>query len=470
MLCVTGMETTAQQWRARVTRSVELLRATMHELRLDAMHDARAALTSLGQLPANTVVCCRPVRQGGQSLATDAARLAMLKMALAQGARWIDVEADLDAALLDSLPRERVILSWHDYRHGDAATIRSALTRAKGRTAAYKIAISVSDASQLHALLDVAPSAASAAAPTAVLLAMGPAGLLSRMRYHHFGSAWTYVAASDTQATAPGQLSLASAHALGVLRRCRVPLLALLGGPQVMHSPGPRVYGRLLANYQYLPVVTGQLHRSLSLLRRLGGVGASVTMPLKQCALRVASVTPLARQVGAANTLVWRRDGWHADNSDVAGVAHPLRHLGATRDVPLSSALILGAGGAAAAAVVALRQLDLHITIAARNREKARPLGADRVVAFGQRHQICHDLLVNATPIGGDSSPWQQKVRARVVFDMSLAAPSRLLQQGRAAGAQLIDGAQMWCAQGAVQMVQLTGVKFDAAQLREALV
>ena len=224
MLCVTGFEDNLAAWRARTVRAADC----MHELRLDALHDAAAQLSDAGALPPRTVVCCRPERQGGQYRGTESSRVSLLVRAAALGAAWIDVEADCEPGLLRLLPAQRTMLSWHDFERGDAATIRTALKRMQGRSPALKLAVTAADTADLTALLDATPDG------TAVLLAMGGAGLLSRCRYRAFGSAWSYVAADATQHTAAGQISLAQARAWRIESSQTTPLLALVGGRQVL--------------------------------------------------------------------------------------------------------------------------------------------------------------------------------------------------------------------------------------------
>jgi shikimate dehydrogenase len=308
-----------------------------------------------------------------------------------------------------------------------------------------------------------------------VLIGMGPAGRLSRTHYRAFGSPWTYVAACSEQTTAPGQLDRATALAMGLPESASWPFFALLGGAQVLSSPGPATYRRLLQRLGlelgYVPVVTRSLTATLPLLERLGLRGASVTMPLKAEALAVAAPDALAQRAAAVNTLLPGEGGWRGSNTDVAGVREPLRAAGAS-----GRALVLGAGGAARAAALACAELGMTVTLAARRPAEALRWASAAglpvtAIDWNERASSSADLLVNATPLGGERSPWPEAAPLpATVFDLALAgSPSALLAQARSAGRRCLGPEAMWCAQGAAQMSALLGRPIDAAELEELL-
>ena len=208
-------------------------------------------------------------------------------------------------------------------------------------------------------------------------------------------------------------------------------------------------------------------------MRRIYGTGASVTMPLKRDARTLGHSDDTVEHVGAANTLVWQRSGWQAFNTDVVGVQQPLTNTLAKRGLVSATtslrALVLGGGGAAAAAIAALTDLGVHTTVALRDPQKATHLPTTAVVSYAKRHDVPHDILINATPLGGDHSPWDSDIRAKIVFDMSLQPGSRLLADARAADVDTIDGLAMWCAQGAAQMSHMLGQSIDSATVRAHL-
>jgi shikimate dehydrogenase len=289
---------------------------------------------------------------------------------------------------------------------------------------------------------------------------MGAAGLISRTHYAALGSAWSYVAATAESATAPGQLDLATALAMGMPASSCAPLTGLVGGPQVMHSPGPSIYNRLFRARgdptSYLPIITRSLQRTLPLIERIGAIGLSVTMPLKGEALRFCQPDAIAREVGAVNSLR-SRSGWQGTNTDVEGIRAPLVPLCAT--LALRRAVILGAGGAARAAAIACQRLGLGLEVCARRLEVVREFGASgQPIAWDDRTRVLplrDAVLINVTPITGSDTPWPDEAAldAPVVFDTAIGSGrSRLLERARAAGAVTLDPLQMWLAQGAAQL------------------
>jgi shikimate dehydrogenase len=200
----------------------------------------------------------------------------------------------------------------------------------------------------------------------------------------------------------------------------RIPLAGVIGHP-IAHSRSPALHGFWLKRYgikgHYIPMDVGQadLAMALTSLPKLGFVGCNVTIPHKETVLALADiVTDRAALIGAANTLIFRKDGKiHADNTDGAGFIANLRQ-NAPHWLPGSGpAVLFGAGGAARAVVAALIDLGVpEIRIANRTRPRAEVLRSD----FGARLQV-YDwlqagqmfegarLVINATSLGMTGKP-----------------------------------------------------------------
>jgi shikimate dehydrogenase len=176
----------------------------------------------------------------------------------------------------------------------------------------------------------------------------------------------------------------------------RIPLAGVIGSP-VAHSRSPALHGYWLKRYgikgHYIPLDIAQsdLAEALRMLPKLGFVGVNVTIPHKETILSLADiVTDRAALIGAANTLIFRKDGRiHADNTDGAGFIANLRQY-APQWVPASGpAAVFGAGGAARAVVASLLEVGVpEIRIANRTRPRAEGLRSD----FGAR-VIVHDWV-----------------------------------------------------------------------------
>ncbi len=445
MLCITGKERRVGALAARVDAHPD----RMHELRIDALDQVDDTLWSLVARHGDRLIaCCRPPTPN---------RFQLLLRAQQAGARWLDVEDDVTD--LEPFDPTRLVLSFHDLA-GTGGDLVARARKMRQRAAVVKLAITVQDVAELMRLREVRR----AIDGEVVLIGMGAAGLLSRTHYQAFGSAWTYVASTPELATAPGQLDIATAELYGMPDSSEAPFLALVGGPQIAHSPGPQVYNRLFRQrgerYAYLALVTASLERSLPLLEELGAIGLSVTMPLKREAARL---TAGDTDLGAVNTLRRDAQGWRSTNTDVVGVREPLACAAAS-----GRAVILGSGGVARAAWRACEQLGLQPTVAARSPEKAT--FAESVVRWEARAETSWDVLINATPIGGDDTPWPTGAALpKVVFDLAIGTHSRLLDDARAAGATTLDATDMWVHQGAAQMRFILDTEVDAQDLRERL-
>jgi shikimate dehydrogenase len=200
----------------------------------------------------------------------------------------------------------------------------------------------------------------------------------------------------------------------------RIPLAGVIGSP-IAHSRSPQLHRHWLDTYgiagHYIPmeVAADDLPETLRLLPKLGFVGVNVTIPHKERVMELADlVTDRAILIGAANTLIFRKDGRiHADNTDGYGFVENLR-AGAPDWNPKSGpAAVLGAGGAARAVVASL--LDAGVPeVYLSNRTRVR---ADRLKSgFGSRVQVFDwvqagnmldyaHLAVNTTSLGMIGKP-----------------------------------------------------------------
>ncbi|MGQ0565024.1 MAG: shikimate dehydrogenase [Gemmobacter sp.] len=200
----------------------------------------------------------------------------------------------------------------------------------------------------------------------------------------------------------------------------RLPLAGVIGSP-VAHSRSPTLHGYWLRRYgikgHYVPMDVAQadLAEALRMLPKLGFVGANVTIPHKETVLGLADiVTDRAALIGAANTLVFRKDGKvYADNTDGTGFIANLRQHAPHWQPGSGPAAVLGAGGAARAAVAALIEAGVpEIRIANRTKQRAESLRAD----LGAK-VVVHDwvkagnmlegvaTVVNATALGMVGKP-----------------------------------------------------------------
>jgi shikimate dehydrogenase len=231
----------------------------------------------------------------------------------------------------------------------------------------------------------------------------------------------------------------------------------VLGWP-VAHSRSPAMMQAAgLTRYQRLPVAPELFEDTVRALGRAGFHGANVTIPHKEAALAVAtSASDAAREIGAANTLTFGEDGAiHADNTDAPGL------LAALGRAP-ASALVLGAGGSARAAVWALAGAGADVFIWNRTPARAEGLGA-RVV----REPVAAEVLVNCTSVGLDRSSSAFKdlplradglnEYATIVDLVYREGGTALIREAGLRGIATIDGLKILVNQGALSFTLWTG-------------
>jgi shikimate dehydrogenase len=200
----------------------------------------------------------------------------------------------------------------------------------------------------------------------------------------------------------------------------KIPLAGVIGSP-ISHSKSPQLHRHWLKTYgirgDYIPmdVAAQDLEQVLRTLPKAGFVGVNITIPHKEAALEIADlVTDRATLIGAANTLIFRKDGHiHADNTDGYGFLENLKHGAPDWKPAAGPATVLGAGGAARAVIASLLDAGVpEILLSNRTRIRAEKLADDfgnrvTVVDWVQAGNILEDstLVVNTTSLGMIGKP-----------------------------------------------------------------
>jgi shikimate dehydrogenase len=256
-------------------------------------------------------------------------------------------------------------------------------------------------------------------------------------------------------------------------------LLGVIGDP-IEHSLSPVMHNAALAHmgvdyvYLALPVKPADLDVAIAGFNAINLVGFSITIPHKQAIIPLLSeVSPVAKGVGAVNT-VWRTNtGWSGTNTDIEGFIAPLQAY--NRDWSQITPVILGHGGAARAVVVGCAQLGCtEIHVVGRNVQKVSQFQQSwenaslavtlKVHLWEELPQLLPqaDLLVNTTPVGMyphfDQSPvdaaMMQGLREdAIAYDLIYTPnPTQFLRQAKQQGAITIDGLEMLVQQGAAAL------------------
>jgi len=248
-------------------------------------------------------------------------------------------------------------------------------------------------------------------------------------------------------------------------------LFGIIGHP-LGHSLSPALHNwgfghfGLPGVYMAWPVAPGRVGEFVAAVRVLGIEGVSVTIPHKAAVMEyVDEATDRARMVGAVNTLFWQAGKLWGENTDVAGFVAPLRELGGLPD----TALVLGGGGAARAAVAGLKELGgPEIFVSNRTAAKAEALARDfgvGCVAWETRADHAGGLVVNATPLGmlGENAgrspmPTGSVGEGAVAYDLVYNPHETVfLRDAATAGARTVPGLEMFFGQAVAQFRLWTG-------------
>ncbi len=259
-------------------------------------------------------------------------------------------------------------------------------------------------------------------------------------------------------------------------------IVGLIGWP-VEHSRSPAMHNAAFAalsldwHYILLPTPLDQLAAVVARIRSGELQGANVTIPHKQAVMPfLDEIDPAAQAAGAVNTIVKQAGRLIGFNTDTLGFKRALLETGvAVHDQPCA---VLGAGGSARAVVYVLRGLGAHITVYARDVDKARALHANcRPLDALAEIDSATKLIVNTTPVGlspnVDASPWPAAVPfppQTLVFDLLNNPPrTRLMQQAEQAGRRAVNGWNMLVYQGAAAFEKWTSLTPPVAVMKQAL-
>jgi len=462
------------------------------ELRLDSLPKPALALPQVQEFLAahrdvTAIATCRREQFGGHFAGSLKAELEMLLKAAEAGCQIVDIEVEsAEEATARQLEQLRtslraagaaLLISFHDFKR------TKGLDQAAQRIEAFKpdfvkvVSTAHSLADNLAVLKLIEERSLSA---EVVGIAMGEEGLISRVLGLRAGAAFTFASFANGAGlqTAPGQMTARTLRDLYRVDQLdhATRIFGVAGNP-IAHSLSPLMqntaFRRENLNSILIPLKTRALPDLLTLIRELPLAGVAVTMPLKQEVLpHLANSDPLSARIGACNTLRTGADGKiYGFNTDVAGVVRPLEKRLRLKGARIA---VLGAGGAARAAVFGLVDQGAEVFIVNRTHENAVKL-ARQAKAKALRHELFaksrFDVLINSTPCGmaGNKQPLpiaENELNAGLVFDMvynPLETP--LLKLAKQRGIPVISGLEMFVQQGARQFEIWTGKPAPEAEM-----
>jgi 3-dehydroquinate dehydratase/shikimate dehydrogenase len=458
------------------------------EFRLDYLKQPLAALPKLHRFLethqyVTAIGTCRRIDNGGKFKGSLASQLDLLTKAHAAGCQIVDLEIQ---SALKSKPeaiarlrsRAGLILSFHDFR----ATRNLDETLGKMLKIPadfYKVVTTAATLSDNVAMMKFLQK--QSAKHALIGLCMGEQGIISRVLNVRAGSAFTFGAVSADLKTAPGQVTTQDLRSIYRIDQVDTATRVYgVAGDPIEHSLSPVIMNTALrrenVNGVYLPLHAKTLKDLIHCVREIPLHGLSITMPYKQAILPYLDNTDAhTSKIGACNTVVRGQEGkLYGFNTDVAGVVRPLEQR---LSIENAKVLVLGAGGAARAAVFGLKERGAEVWILNRTSAKAQKLARQakaHTIKRADLRKIAFDVIINATPVGMgntlDCPLKDQEIQARVVFDMVYdPVETHLLQVARAKGIAVIPGVEMFVQQAARQFEIWTGKPAPAADMLRAV-
>jgi 3-dehydroquinate dehydratase/shikimate dehydrogenase len=480
---------------ARAAECADLIELRLDCLAQDELDEAVRQLPALFHSHAHPfIITLRPRAEGGafeNDLHSRASIFSKWFNSTNDNKVFADIELDLALDLVerDELDWSRVICSHHDFARVPA-DLEKIYERMSGTPARIlKIAVqaeTVTDCLRIFQLLERAQGEGR----EMIAVAMGVAGMMTRVLATSRGAFLTYGASDTEHTTAPGQLG---AFALRDLYRIKThnsqtEIVGLVGSP-VNHSLSPQIHNAAFAacilNSVYLPFEVRDVD---DFMRRMAHPrtreldwnlrGLSVTAPHKSAVIQhLDHLDAAAQEMGAVNTIVVRDDALFGYNTDAAGFIAPLREMfGELRDARCA---VIGAGGASRSALWSLRAAGAQATIYARDTQRARQLaetfGAGCVQLEGASFDG-FDVVINATPLG-TSGALQNETAAtaaqlrgvRLAYDLVYnPVETRFLLEAQSANCATLGGLKMLVGQAAVQFKLWTGKDAPLSIMQQA--
>lgn len=456
------------------------------EVRADLVGEVDAEWVR-SHFPGRLLYTLRSKAEGG-AFAGSAEERARRLAAAGAGYDFVDLEGerDLVPAVLQAVPTEKRVVSWH----GHVPDLQALLDRFE-RIATVP--------ARFYKIVTAPRAAGEELQPLALLHSLERDDVLAFAMGE--GAAWTRLVAPllgarvvfssfGGRVAAPGQPSfLRLMRDFGLPSLPPVRRLAGVVGNPVAHSLSPRLHNGLYRALGipalYLPfhvesfgdfwlevVESGSLE-----VLDLPLTGLSVTAPHKEVALAVAGAwSPLAGRVGSANTLISEDGVWEAETTDPEGVTRALE--GAGVEPRGTTAAVVGCGGAGRAAAIGLALAGATVTLVNRGTERGEKVAAELGLPFlglADFDPAAHDLVVNATSLGrddGDPLPFDPGAMAAgaVVLDMAYRErPTELVERARERRLVAVDGREVLLGQAVTQFRLMTGRELPWALGRELL-
>lgn len=461
--------------------------ARLLELRLDFLRSEPRIKEILAHRRCPVIATLRRREDGGKWAGSEERRVQLLRVAIAEGVDYVDLEEDVAGQIARFGVTKRIV------SHHDMKQMPRPIGKLWGRLAkldpdVIKIAGLAKKASDNFKMLTLCQEAQ---IPT-IGICMGEVGLPSRILAAKVGAPHAYAAFNAERIVAPGLLTYDEMIGLynfpSVNRQTEV--FGVIGDP-IAHSLSPLVHNAafhaLKMNRVYLPwrVSTGNLPRFLEKMHTIGMRGLSVTIPHKEAVTALdAKRDALVAKAGSANTVLIHPDGAiELANTDGPAALASLRAElppnapGAPVTINGKSVLILGAGGVVRTLAVSLHDAGAIVTLANRTSTKAQDLAREvgcKYVDWAQRESVAAEIVINGTSVGmhpqTDETPYHPgAMKEGMVFFDTVYNPmmTTMLRAAQERGGKVVTGVDMFVGQAEAQFRLFTGKSPPVGLMKE---
>ncbi|KAL6842149.1 hypothetical protein ACP4OV_028128 [Aristida adscensionis] len=503
LVCVPATARAPREMAAELAAAAAL-GADVAELRLDRLagfaprRDLPVLLAEPRPLPA--LVTYRPKWEGGEYEGEDESRFEALMLAMELGAEYVDIElkvADKFMKLVSGKKPEKckLIVSSHNYENTPSAEELGNLVAQIQATGAdiVKIATTATEIVDVARMFQILVHCQEKQVPM-IGLVMNDRGFISRVLCPKYGAYLTFGSLEKGKESAPAQPTAADLINLYNIRQIGpdTKVFGIIGKP-VGHSKSPILHNEAFRsvgfNAVYVPFLVDDLAKFLSTYSSPDFAGFSCTIPHKEAAVRCCDeVDPIARDIGAVNTIVRRSNGKLVGyNTDYVGAISAIEDgIRASQSTdptisPLAGRLfvVIGAGGAGKALAYGAKEKGARVVIAnrtfARAQELANLIGGPALTLedLENYHPEEGMILANTTAIGMhpnvNETPLSKHALKSyaVVFDaVYTPKETRLLREAAECGATVVSGLEMFIRQAMGQFEHFTGMPVDDGNFR----
>lgn len=478
------------------SRNAVELGADIVEIRVDLLDDIEQSQWHeiLGQVTVPVIVTNRASWEGGHSKLSETDRLSILVDAVRRGVSHVDVElkaVEVFKLLCQQegvpfpLEQTKLVLSHHDFEAALSDAQVSALVQKMRDSGASVCKIAMTATSALDNATVIRGLQAHSEGGPCIILAMGEYGSPSRILAGRYGGYLTFASLSKETGSAPGQVDLSMLHSTYRFREIgsKTPLYAVLGEP-VSQSLSPNLFNACFkqlsidATYIHMRVEGGMYDKFVTEIIKYGFRGFSVTIPGKLNVMgAMDNVDPIAKQIGAMNTVVRRTDdagndsltGYNTDwSAAMDAIIDAIVSKGDATGLQGKCVASIGAGGAgrglafgvlekgASRVCIVNRSIDKAKSLANELGERASAMSLDQFNEQGVEGGV--DVIMNNTSVGmtpntGVSPVVAEQIpRNGVVFD-AIYNPmeTELLRLAKERGCLTVSGLEMFVRQAAQQ-------------------